>query len=80
MGVIRPKAIIKDVAKAKLFLGNEPICVVHAYRQRIADPTTEHPLPDLKSLASLYQKYGMFEEAKQLLDTAMKHIPGPPWT
>ncbi|PHS03045.1 MAG: hypothetical protein COA78_19150 [Blastopirellula sp.] len=63
-----------------LFLGNEPIWAVHAYRQRIADPTTEHPLPDLKSLASLYQKYDMFEEAKQQLDTAMKHIPGPPWT
>ncbi|MGY8767520.1 MAG: FMN-binding protein [Pirellulales bacterium] len=63
-----------------LFLGNEPIWAVHAYQQRVADPTTEHPLPDLKSLASLYQKYDMFEEAKSQLDTAMKHIPGPPWT
>jgi uncharacterized protein with FMN-binding domain len=63
-----------------MFLGNEPVWAVRAYREWIAKPENQGALFGLKALAALYAVYGMFEEAKDLLDISMKNLPGPPWT
>jgi uncharacterized protein with FMN-binding domain len=63
-----------------MFLGNEPVWAVRAYREWLAKPENQGALFGLKALAALYVVYGMFDEAENLLDTAMKNLPGPPWT
>lgn len=59
-----------------MFLGNEPVWAVIAFRDELA--ATEHEYPPFfawKSLASLYADYGLFEEAEKLLNQALKSRP-----
>jgi uncharacterized protein with FMN-binding domain len=59
-----------------LFLGNEPLWAIVAFRERLAE--TEHEYPpyfDLKGLASLYTDRGMFSEAEKLLLKGLDWAP-----
>ena len=62
-----------------LFLGNEPIWAIVAFRERLAE--TEHQYPpyfDLKGLASLYTDRGMFSAAEKLLLKGLDWAPPEP--
>lgn len=62
-----------------LFLGNEVVWAVKAYREWLEKPHENTPLFGLKALAAIYAEYGMFDEAKTLLDKGMNNLPEPPW-
>lgn len=59
-----------------LFLGNEPLWAIHAFRERLAEP--EHQYPpyfDLKGLAALYTERGLYTEAEKLLQRGLNWPP-----
>ena len=62
-----------------LFLGNQPLWAIAAFRERLAE--TEHEYPpyfDLNGLASLYTDRGMFSEAEKLLLKGLGWAPPEP--
>ncbi|MHC4879506.1 MAG: FMN-binding protein [Planctomycetota bacterium] len=59
-----------------LFLGNQPLWAVAAFRERLAGSEHEYPpYFDLKALASLYTERGMFSEAEKLLRNGLDWAP-----
>lgn len=64
-----------------MFLGNEPVWAVIAFREEIAEDEHEYPpFFAWKSLSSLYADYGLFEEAEDLLEESLaSRPPKKPW-
>ena len=59
-----------------LFLGNQPLWAIAAFRERLAEGEHEYPpYFDLKALASLYTDRGMFSEAEKLLLNGLDWAP-----
>lgn len=59
-----------------LFLGNQPLWAVAAFRERLAGSEHEYPpYFDLKALASLYTDRGMYSEAEKLLRNGLDWAP-----
>lgn len=64
-----------------MFLGNEPLWAIIAFRERIDDEDLNYPpYFDIKALASLYTDYGLYSEAEKLLQRGVTlHPPEAGW-
>lgn len=61
-----------------LYLGSEHVWAAKAYAERLA-PKPKGAIFDYNALASLYARFGDYEQAIQTLRTALERLPDPPW-
>lgn len=64
-----------------MFLGNEPLWAIKAYRARLERTDLNYPpFFGVRALASLYAEFGVFEEAEKVLQDGLKlRSPDPKW-